>query len=52
MAKLTDMYLGLTLKQEILGEATADDDEGVKSKHGDNDHQDNNNDDGGNCWGS
>jgi hypothetical protein len=33
-----------TFEQEILGKATADKDDGVKSKPGDNDHQDGNDD--------
>ncbi len=41
--KLTDMYSCLTFEQEILGKATADKDNRVGAKPGDNDHQDDNN---------
>jgi hypothetical protein len=43
--KLTDMCSSLTFKQEILGEAAAENDNGVKAEPGDKDHQDNNDND-------
>jgi hypothetical protein len=51
--KLTDMYSSLTFKQEILGEAAPNNNNGVKAKPGENHHQDgekydkNNDGDGG-----
>ncbi len=43
-AKLTDMYLSLTFKQDTLGETAADKDDGVEAKPGDNDHHNDNDD--------
>jgi hypothetical protein len=43
--KLTDMYSSLTFKQEILGAAAADKDDGVEAKPEDNNHQDEDDDD-------
>jgi hypothetical protein len=41
--KLMDVYSSLTFKQEILGKAATDKDDGVRAKPGDNNHQDDNN---------